>query len=144
MKTVLVLLTLLATAFLWLACKQIKYAPGNFPDRQLRWGSGGGVVGKETTYTLLDNGQIFVRKMGGALTETGKVRDKKAKMLYDMIGSLGLEKYDFQHPGNTYDFIEVLNGDSVHRISWGEKNMPVDAKVMDFYKQLNELVQKQE
>ncbi|GAB4496172.1 MAG: hypothetical protein OHK0019_27370 [Saprospiraceae bacterium] len=142
MKTILIALTVLATAFLWLACKQSKYAPGNFPDRQLRWGSGGGIVGKETTYTLLDNGQIFIRDMGGTLTETGKAKGKTAKALYEMIGTLGLEKLDFQHPGNTYDFIEVLNGDSVRRISWGEKNIPVDPKIKDLFNQLNGLLKK--
>lgn len=142
MKTILIALTVLATAFLWLACKQSKYAPGNFPDRQLRWGSGGGIVGKETTYTLLDNGQIFVRDMGGTLTETAKTKGKTAKALYEMIGILGLEQLDFQHPGNTYDFIEVLNGDSVRRISWGEKNIPVDPKIKDLFNQLNGLLKK--
>lgn len=142
MKTTLILLALLATAFLWFACKQTKYAPGNFPDRQLRWGNGGGVAGKETMYTLLDNGQIFVREQGGQLTETGKTKGKKAKALYEMIGTLGLEKLDFQHPGNVYDFVEVLNGDSVKRISWGAKDNPVDPKIKDFYDQLNGLLKK--
>jgi hypothetical protein len=142
MKTVLLLITALATAFVWLACKQTKYAPGNFPDRQLRWGSGGGVVGKETTYTLLDNGQIFVREMGGALTESGGTKAKTAKSLYEMIGTLGLDQLKFQHPGNTYDFVEVLNGDSVNRISWGEKDNPVDPKIKDLFDRLNKLVKK--
>ena len=142
MKAILILLTLLAAVFLWLACKQTKYAPGNFPDRQLRWGSGGGFAGKETTYTLLDNGQIFVREMGGALTEAGRIKDKKAKAFYDMIGTLGLDTLHFQHPGNLYDFIEVLNGDSVNRISWGEKNIQVDPKIRDLFRQLNDLVKK--
>lgn len=142
MKTILILLTLFASAFLWIACKQTKYAPGNFPDKQLRWGNGGGVVGKETTYTLLDNGQIFVRDMGGPLTEKNKVKDKKAQAMYAMIETLGLQKIDFQHPGNVYDFIEVLSGDSVHRISWGEKDVPVDPKIKDLFNQLNGLVKK--
>ena len=142
MKTILILLTLSATAFLWLACKQPKYAPGNFPDNQLRWGNGGGVVGKETTYTLLDNGQIFIRDMGGPLTEIGKTKGKNAKELFGMIETLGLQKIDFQHPGNVYDFIEVLSGDSVHRISWGEKDKPVDPKIRDMFNRLNALVKK--
>lgn len=142
MKTILVSLTLFALAFLWLACKQTKYTPGNFPDRQLRWGSGGGVVGKETTYTLLDNGQIFIREMGGVLTEAGSTKSKKAKALYETIGTLGLDQINFKHPGNTYDFIEVLSGDSVNRISWGDKNTPVDPKIKDLYNQLTALLEK--
>ena len=142
MKTILFSLTLLATAFLLFTCKNTKYAPGNFPDHQLRWGSGGGYAGKETMYTLLNNGQIFVLEKGGQLTETGKTKGKKAKELYAMIETLGLQKLDFKHPGNTYDFIEVLSGDSVQRISWGEKDKPVDPKIKDFFGQLQELVKK--
>lgn len=142
MKTVIFLLSLLATAFLFFACKHPKYAPGNFPTRQLHWGSGGGYAGKETSYTLLDNGQIFVRQKGGALSETGKTKSKKAKELYEMIETLELRKMNFQHPGNTYNFIEVSNGDSVHRISWGEKDKPVDAKIGEMFGQLQALVQK--
>ena len=113
MKIILVFISLSAAAFLWLACKQTKYTPGNFPDRQLRWGSGGGFTGKETTYTLLENGQIFTLAGDGALTESGKVKAKHAKALYERIGTLGLDGVHFQHPGNTYDFIEVLSGDSL-------------------------------
>lgn len=142
MKTILFSLTLLATAFLFFTCKNAKYAPGNFPDHQLRWGSGGGYAGKETMYTLLNNGQIFVHEKGGQLTETGKTKGKKAKELYAMIETLGLQKLDFKHPGNTYDFIEVLSGDSVQRISWGEKDKPLDPKIKDFFGQLQELVKK--
>jgi hypothetical protein len=142
MKTILILLALLATAFLWLACKNTKYAPGNFPDRQLRWGSGGGVVGKERMYILLDNGQIFVIEGGKILSEVGSTKGKTAKALYETVATLGLEKINFQHPGNIYDFVEVLSGDSVHRISWGAKDQPVDPKIKDLFDQLNGLLKK--
>lgn len=142
MKIILIFISLSAAAFLWLACKQTKYTPGNFPDRQLRWGSGGGFTGKETTHTLLENGQIFTHAGEGALTESGKVKAKRAKMLYEMIGTLGLDGVHFQHPGNTYDFIEVLSGDSVNRISWGDRSHPVDPKIKDLFDQLNALLKK--
>lgn len=142
MKTTLLLLTLLATAFLWLACKHPKYAPGNFPGVQLRWGKGGGITGRETTWTLLDNGQIFVLEQGGQLTETGHIKSKKAKEFYRQSEALGLSKVVFQHPGNTYEFLETVNGDAVRRVSWGAKDHPVDQKIKDFYDQLNALTGK--
>ena len=142
MKTTLVVLTFLASVVLWFSCKNSKYTPGNFPDKQLRWGSGGGIAGKETSWTLLDNGQIFVREMGGNLQEAGKTKSKNARALYELIEKTGLDKRDFQHPGNTYDFIEVLNGDSVNRISWGDRNIPVDDATKDLFKRLNALLKK--
>jgi len=141
-KTIILALAFPAAAFLFFACKQTQYTADNLPDRQLRWGSGGGYVGKETTYTLLDNGQVFMRETGSKLAETTAAKPKKAKAMYEMMESLGLLKIDFQHPGNTYNFIEVLSGDSVKRISWGEKDHPVDPNIQDLYRQLNELVKK--
>lgn len=141
-KTIILVLTFSAVVFLFFACKQTRYTTENLPNRQLRWGSGGGYVGKETTYTLLDNGQIFMRETGSKLAETTAAKPKKAKAMYEMMESLGLSNLDFQHPGNTYSFIEVLNGDHLKRISWGEKDRPVDPNIQDMYRQLNELVRK--
>ncbi len=139
MKTTLILLTLLAMAFLWLACKHPKYTPGYFPDVQLRWGHGGGITGRETTFTLLDNGQIFRLEQGGKLTETGQIKSKKAKEFYRQSEALGLSQVVFQYPGNTYQFMETVNGDAMRRISWGAKDHPVDPKIQDLYNQLNAL-----
>ena len=144
MKILLIALAAFAAAVLFWFCKhQPKFTPGNFPDRQLRWGSGGGFVGKETTYTLLENGQIFIRKIGGELTDAGSTKPRKAKSLYKTSETLGLANLDFQHPGNTYSFIEVLSGDAVQRISWGNAQHPVDKGVAELFAQLNELVKKE-
>lgn len=142
MKTIIIVLTFVAAAFVFFACKQTKYTTDNLPDQQLRWGSGGGYVGKETTYTLLESGQMFVRETGGKLTEINGTKPKKAKALYETMRKLGLATLDFQHPGNTYSFIEVLSGDSLKRISWGEKDHPVDSNIRDLFGELNELVKK--
>lgn len=142
MKTIVISFLLPAMVGLFFACKPTKYTPGNFPDRQLRWGSGGGYTGKETMYTLLENGQIFLLKNAGEFTETTSAKPKRAKDLYNLMETLGLSKVEFKHPGNTYHFIEVLNGDSVHRISWGMKNNPVNPEISEFFRQLSELIAK--
>ena len=144
MKMLLIALAAFAAAVLFWFCKHHpKFTPGNFPDRQLRWGSGGGFVGKETTYTLLDNGQVFVLKMGCELTEAGSTKPRKAKSLYKTSETLGLATLNFQHPGNTYNFIEVLSGDAIQRITWGDAEYPVDKGVADLFAQLKELVKKE-
>lgn len=142
MKVLLIILALLASSALFWFCKHTKYAPGSFPDHQIRWGSGGGFVGKETTYTLLDNGQIFVRKLGGDLTSAGATKTRVAKSIYKTVENLGLANLNFQHPGNTYSFMEVLSGDSVQRVSWGDPAHPVDADVKALFDQLNGLLDK--
>lgn len=143
MKTFVISLALPAMLALFFACKPTKFTAENFPDRQLRWGSGGGYTGKETMYALLENGQIFLREnTAGKFTETAGAKPKRAKALYNLAETLGLAKIEFEHPGNTYKFIEVLNGDSAHRISWGMKNNPVNPQIEGLFRQLNELVNK--
>lgn len=142
MKILLIALAVLASAALFWFCKNAKYTSNSLPDRQLRWGNGGGFVGKETTYTLLDNGQIFTQKMGEVLTESASAKQRTAKSIYKTAETLGLAALDFQHPGNTYKFIEIQNGDAVRRISWGDPEHPVSQGVADLFAQLNALVKK--
>ncbi len=140
MKTVLISLTILATAVLFWFCKQPKYAPGAFPDKQLRWGSGGGIVGRESIFTLLENGQIFKAEPGGQLTELPKTGARQAKAIFKTATTLDLIKLDFQHPGNVYDFLEYQEGSVIQRITWGDQKYPVDAKIKDLFAQLKALI----
>ena len=142
MKILLISITLLATAMLFWFCKQPKYTVGKFPDKQLRWGTGGGFVGRENTFTLLENGQIFKSEPNGQMTEQTKTKASKAKKIYETAETIGLAKLDFQHPANTYSFLEYQEGDMVQRITWGDPRYPVDTRVKELFAQLNDLVKK--
>lgn len=122
------------------ACKQTRYTADKLPEKLLRWGSGGGVVGKEKSWILLENGQIFATDIMGKTTESNKVSGKKAKSLFKTAEALGIAKMEFNHPGNLYYFLEWQNGDMVSRIVWGDKNLPVDKSVEALYNDLNALL----
>ena len=51
---------LLALAATSVACKHTHYNASNLPEKQLYWGSGGGFVGKESYFTLLEIGRAHV------------------------------------------------------------------------------------
>lgn len=140
MKKTLLFLTFLATAFFFVTCKQPKYTADNLPTKQLRWGNGGGFVGKEKTYILLENGQVFNRDMANNASELPKTKARKAKALFKSAESLGLAKLDFNHPGNVYYFIEFQEGDVVNRIAWGDPSIPVDKSIAAFYAELETLL----
>lgn len=143
MKIVLIALTLVAMAALFSFCKhQPSFTADNLPPQQLRWGSGGGIVGKETTHTLLQNGQTFLREMAGPLVESAKTKPKTAAAIFKTAESLGLSKMEFNHPGNIYSFLEWQDGDMVHRVVWGDAKFPVDGGVKALYEQLNGLLKK--
>lgn len=141
MKKLLVALTALALAVALLpGCTGQKYTPGNLPDKQLHWGYGGGFAGQETAFILLENGQIFRREgMGGNVQEIKGTKRKTAKALFSLFRS-DLKKYDFNHPGNTYSYVQWQEGSAIHRVAWGDERFPVDQKAKDFFNQINGLV----
>lgn len=142
MKIILLSLSLLATGLLIIACKQTKYTADKLPPKQIRWGNGGGFVGKETSHILLENGQIFGRDISGNTTEANKIKGKKAKAIFKSLEALGLAKMDFNHPGNTYSFLEYQEGDMVQRVVWGEKGAMVGKPIEELFGQLNGLLSK--
>ncbi|MFN0215618.1 MAG: hypothetical protein ACKVT2_15280 [Saprospiraceae bacterium] len=140
MKLLFFSLVILATSVLWFSCKQTKYTADKLSDKQIRWGTGGGFVGKESAQILCDNGQIFNRDIMGTVLLSGKTKGKKAKTLFKTAEELGLAKLEYNHPGNIYYFIELLEGDMVSRVVWGDKKYPVEKSINDLFEELNGLL----
>lgn len=143
MRIILISLTLIAAASLFTFCKhQPKFTADNLPPQQLRWGSGGGVVGKETTYTLLNNGQIFKKGLKEPNTEAAKTKSKTAAEIFKAAAALDIAKLEFNHPYNLYSFLEWQDGDVVQRIVWGDPAFPVGEGVKEVFDRLNGLLTK--
>jgi hypothetical protein len=144
MKIILFSLTLMAAASLLCFCKhQPKFTAENLPPQQLHWGTGGGVVGREVTYTLLNNGQIFKRSFTGTtIEELPKTKAKTAEAIFKVAGALDFSKFAMDHPGNVYAYLERQDGDAVRRTVWGDPKFPVDADLKAVYDQLNGLLKK--
>lgn len=140
MKILLLTLVALGLGLLWLACKSPKHSPENLPLNQLRWGNGGGFVGKESAHILLENGQLFSRDIMGKTSDAGKTKKKEALALFNTAKSLGLAAMEFEHPGNTYSFLEWQEGDMVSRVVWGDRGHPVPKGVEELYGALNGLL----
>jgi hypothetical protein len=142
MKFLLILLSIGAASTIFWFCKT-SYQADNLPSKQLRWGTGGGITGAEAMTILLENGQMFNRAdVNTALAATDSARARKAKKLFKLVEKLDLMNVDFKNPGNTYKFIEINEGDKVHRISWGDGKTTVPAGVEDLFEKLNGLGKK--
>lgn len=143
MKIIIITLTLIASASLFIFCKhQPKFTRDNLPAKQLRWGSGGGFAGKETIHILLENGQLFQQNMTDSIAETGKIKSRTAAALFKTAESLGLQKLEFNHPGNIYSFVGLHDGDAVAKVVWGDAKFPVSDPVKALYDRLNDLLKK--
>lgn len=144
MRTILLLLSASAVVCLFFCCKHTKYTAANLPADQLRWGNGGGFVGKETTYILLENGQLFKRDgIKVDPVELAPIKGRQANALVESAEKLGLLKMSFVHPANTYQFIEFEDDGKNSRVSWGDPKFPVDTKVQELYNKLSELIKNQ-
>lgn len=132
---------MLCAALLSSQCKHPKYTAETLPDDRLAFGHGGGFTGVGTTFTLLENGQLF--KSSSKAPETMELpgaKRKIAKKLFETAESLGLLQTEFMYPGNMYAFIEFQDDGQKRRVAWGDREHPVDPKIKDFYDQLMQLV----
>jgi hypothetical protein len=122
------------------ACKHTHYMPEKLPEKQLQWGTGGGFVGKESYYILLENGQVFQHEatMGDSLAEIQSVKRSVAKSMFKAADEAGIQTLDFKHPANMYSFLQY----SGKRVVWGDKKFPVAEPVNQLYGKLNMLVNK--
>ncbi|MCK6693012.1 MAG: hypothetical protein L6Q97_13045 [Thermoanaerobaculia bacterium] len=143
MKIICYTAFLLAATLLGSQCKHTKYTPESLPEDRLLFGEGGGFAGIETTYTLLENGQLFKfdSKAPGPLEIAG-TKKKTANRLFETAESLGLLTLDFKHPGNVYQFIEFQDDGKKSRIVWGDKEHAVDPKIADLHRQLMQIADK--
>jgi hypothetical protein len=142
MKLILLSIALLASSMLFWFCKSTKHTLDNLPEQQLRWGSGGGFTGKETSFSLLENGQIFkFVGVSGEKMELKAIKAKTAKAMFDAVTSLELNNIELNDPGNMYYFVEMKSKESTHKITWGDDKNAADQKVKDFYRVLQQLTQ---
>lgn len=122
------------------ACKVAKYTPEKLPARQVVFGDGGGFVGIETSYTLLENGQLF-KQVGveGAFEELKSIKPKQAKAFFEKVNSLQLFKLDIEKPGNMYYFLRHVTDNLDSRVTWGAGDYLPPQALVSVYKELKAL-----
>ena len=135
-----ILLTLIVISLLFPFCKS--YSPNQLPDQQLIFGKGGGFSGIETSYTLLNNGQLFKSNSADtSLIELKKIAKSEAKRLFSTLEAVGFDSIQLNSPGNLYQFIESQTEGKTHKVVWGadESTSPIPEALKDFYKNLMDM-----
>lgn len=125
---------------LLLSCASFKVPPGQYQGDQIFWGSGGGFVGKELGYVLLDNGEVYkLNKMGG-FDAFKKLSTESTTQIFANAQNIGLEKIKWMKPGNTYRFIQINKEGTINRVSWSDQTEDAPGNVKTFYDVLNRKV----
>ena len=136
-----ILRSALLSILLLYACKT--YSPADLPAHRLQFGSGGGFTGMVTEYTLLRNGQLFVRtgRAGaGEWEEMSRIKSSEARSLYQRWHDNTLFKERIQQPGNRYYFINMQQDSTEYRQSWGASDYTPDDALKAFFDKAMELV----
>ncbi|MBK7812067.1 MAG: hypothetical protein IPI50_12705 [Saprospiraceae bacterium] len=95
----------------------------------IRFGHGGGVLGKEYVFFLKRDGTIF-----GQDYKPGQLNSNQLKQVNKNIGFLKLRSNSFNQPGNIYQFIEVENVNHVwSRIVWDPHDPNAPDELQLFY-----------
>ncbi len=135
---------LLFTAILLVsACKVQQYTPATYPDKQITIGNGGGFSGQVTEYTVLENGQVFVKKpTSKEFLEVKKLEKNVVSQLFHNYSVLNLGAVDLKQSGNMYSYITYNSGSKEHKMMWGDGDAPV-ANVKLFHNIIKSLVKPQ-
>lgn len=132
-------LSLLIFVCAFYQCKVEKFTSTNLPEKQIEFGTGGGFAGYETSYILLENGQIFKKSgIGGKVEEYHSIKKSKAKKIYKGLGAItSLDPKSFS-PGNLYSFIDVKGGEP-YRITWDNFLTDVNPELKSYFQSLNDI-----
>ena len=126
-----------AAAFIYIFCFMLLSGLLMYIPAQLVFGSGGGITGGSDSYILLENGQLFhTNSFTRESEELPSVGREKAGKFFSELTQLQLAKMDFNHPGNLYYFLESVDGDIVHRVTWGSNDYEAPASCKTLYKKL--------
>jgi hypothetical protein len=130
------LITWLAPAILatLVACSSGKALPAQDKGEQLHFGQGGGFTGALTYYILLDDGRIFSRGADSTDTYLTTLERPLTRQLFAHYRQVGLDKQQFNEPGNLYRFLELhVDGARVNRMTWGAEDFTPPSGLAEYH-----------
>ncbi|MEO5581877.1 MAG: hypothetical protein ABIR66_04250 [Saprospiraceae bacterium] len=106
-----------------------------YPKSIIYFGNGGGFTGFETTYALLESGDVY-KKNGfqDQCVYLCRLKPNETKQIFSNYEFLGLSAIELNEPGNTYSFIEFSNSNTKHKLTWdrsGSGTVPGNLKLFN-------------
>jgi hypothetical protein len=134
-----VLLFLLCVFTVW-NCNRSTYTYDQLPPQLVRFGTGGGFSGEVRTYTLLENGQLFLESSlrSGTADELSPLKRKRAGQLFEAAGKAACTEVLL--PANRYAFLYRFSPSDTCRWMWPADQQAPDPAVEAAYRQLRKAV----
>ena len=134
-------LLLIANVFVLILSSACSMTKSTTKIEKISFGNGGGFTGNVTEYTILPNGEIVKHEsLTNEKTIIKKIDKKETIKVYNQISNLNYRTYTFNHPGNTYSFLKIVEEGKEYYISWGEPSKQVKEEIELFYIKLTNLV----
>lgn len=111
-------------------------------DKIITLGSGGGLTGAVTVFKITEKGEVFKGKGLGQIvySECGKIKKSLAAKFLDET-TTQLQMPDFNHPGNMYFFLSIVeDDDKSKKITWGDNSYPVQASIEKLYQEIQSTI----
>ena len=106
------------------ACSVSQFNPLQTDQNFITIGSGGGFSGIETQYHIVETGQVYKQVgLDSDLTHLKPVKEGTIKQALRNCQQFELLDYQYQNPGNTYEFLTIHHGSRSNRIVWGGKSL---------------------
>ena len=118
-------------------CKPKKHTFDALPPNLLQFGTGGGVTGATTTFTLLENGQLFkTTSLDKKTVALEAIDEKEAKLFFGKAKELFLVSEAIKQPGNLYYFIRWVEGEGTKTLTWGSLDFEVPEDINQMHNEL--------
>jgi hypothetical protein len=98
-------------------CKSQTYTLDSLPERKLEFGHSGGFTGMKITYTLLENGQLFM-STGFQKMELERVKKRDTKEIFEEADEMIKEGISQHEVGNQSDYISFNDGKQLKEWKW--------------------------
>lgn len=118
-------------------CKPKKYTFEALPQNRLEFGSGGGVTGANTTFTLLENGQLFkTTSLDKRTVPLESINKEDTKLLFGKAKEIFLVSKAINQPGNLYYFMTWVEGEESKTLTWGSTEFEVPEDINHMHNEL--------
>ncbi|HTF16573.1 MAG TPA: hypothetical protein VK658_00800 [Chryseolinea sp.] len=98
---------------------------------------GGGVTGNTTSFRISRSGEV-AKGSGSiepAFSEFAQLRKGKAKKYFRKTRAL-MKEQTFNHPGNTYTALALVEGGSEGKLVWGDATHETPVKAVKLYQKI--------
>jgi hypothetical protein len=108
-------------------------------EKYLLISSGGGVVGTATVYKIHPDGKVLKGKGLGEIkyTEAGKLKKCATKKYFKRAKAAVKSNPEFNHPGNMYSSIAVVEEGKENKITWGDADHAASEDIKKLYEKIN-------